>query len=94
MKSGEVSKRTNRIVRAESVLGMSMNNLFTQWQRSLLSIIAIAVPTSLFIFFLFVTFRLKGVLYATWLGEFVALEVGMMHYVAMGGAICLMHVMM
>ncbi|MDX1770934.1 MAG: FtsX-like permease family protein, partial [Planococcaceae bacterium] len=87
MKSGEVSKRTNRIVRAESVLGMSMNNLFTQWQRSLLSIIAIAVPTSLFIFFLFVTFRLKGVLYATWLGEFVALEVGMMHYVAMGVAL-------
>lgn len=87
MKSGEVSKRTNRIVRAESVLGMSMNNLFTKWQRSLLSIIAIAVPTSLFIFFLFVTFRLKGVLYATWLGEFVALEVGMMHYVAMGVAL-------
>ena len=87
MKSGEVSHRTNRIVRAESVLGMSMNNLFTQWQRSLLSIIAIAVPTSLFIFFLFVTFRLKGVLYATWLGEFVALEVGTMHYVAMGVAL-------
>lgn len=87
MKSGEVSQRTNRIVRAESVLGMSMNNLFTQWHRSLLSIIAIAVPTSLFIFFLFVTFRLKGVLYATWLGEFVALEVGTMHYVAMGVAL-------
>lgn len=87
MRSGEVSHRTNRIVRAESVLGMSMNNLFTQWQRSLLSIIAIAVPTSLFIFFLFVTFRLKGVLYATWLGEFVALEVGVMHYVAMGVAL-------
>jgi len=87
MKSGEVSHRTNRIVTAESVFGMSMNNLFTQWQRSLLSIIAIAVPTSLFIFFLFVTFRLKGVLYATWLGEFVALEVGTMHYVAMGVAL-------
>lgn len=87
MKSGEVSHRTNRIVRAESILGMSINNLFTQWQRSLLSVIAIAVPTSLFIFFLFITFRLKGVLYATWLGEFVALEVGTMHYVAMGVAL-------
>lgn len=87
MKSGEVSHKTNRIVRAESVLGMSLNYLFTQWQRNMLTIIAIAVPTSLFIFFLFVTFRLKGVLYATWLGEFVALEVGMMHYVAMGVAL-------
>lgn len=87
MRSGEISHRTKRIVRSESVIGMSFNNLFSQWQRSLLSILAIAVPTSLFIFFLFVTFRLKGVLYATWLGEFVALEVGTMHYIAMGVAL-------
>ena len=33
------------------------------------------------------TFRLKGVLYATWLGEYVALEVGTMHYVAMAVAL-------
>ncbi|WP_052131450.1 FtsX-like permease family protein [Planococcus sp. CAU13] len=87
MRSGEVSHRSKRIVRSESVIGMSFNNLFSQWQRSVLSVFAIAVPTSLFIFFLFVTFRLKGVLYATWLGEFVALEVGTMHYVAMGVAL-------
>ncbi|MFC3212421.1 FtsX-like permease family protein [Planomicrobium okeanokoites] len=87
MRSGEVSHRAKRIVRSESVIGMSFNNLFSQWQRSVLSVFAIAVPTSLFIFFLFVTFRLQGVLYATWLGEFVALEVGTMHYVAMGVAL-------
>lgn len=87
MRSGEVSHRAKRIVRSESVFGMSFNNLFSQWQRSVLSVFAIAVPTSLFIFFLFVTFRLQGVLYATWLGEFVALEVGTMHYVAMGVAL-------
>ncbi|WP_282019460.1 FtsX-like permease family protein [Planomicrobium okeanokoites] len=87
MRSGEVSHHAKRIVRSESVFGMSFNNLFSQWQRSVLSVFAIAVPTSLFIFFLFVTFRLQGVLYATWLGEFVALEVGTMHYVAMGVAL-------
>ncbi len=86
MRSGEVSKG-RRFVRAQSVLGMSINQLATYWQRTLLSIIAIALPTSLFIFFLFITFRLKGVLYATWLGEYVALEVGTMHYVAMGVAL-------
>ncbi|WP_393964961.1 ABC transporter permease [Exiguobacterium sp. S22-S28] len=86
MRSGEVSKG-RRFVRAQSVLGMSINQLATYWQRTLLSTIAIALPTSLFIFFLFITFRLKGVLYATWLGEFVALEVGTMHYVAMGVAL-------
>jgi hypothetical protein len=87
MRSGEVSHRARRFVRSESVIGMSCNNLFSQWQRSVLSVLAIAVPTSLFIFFLFVTIRLTGVLYATWLGEFVALEVGTMHYVAMGVAL-------
>ncbi|QZY88294.1 ABC transporter permease [Exiguobacterium acetylicum] len=86
MRSGEVSKG-RRFVRARSALGMSINQLVTYWQRTLLSVIAIALPTSLFIFFLFITFRLKGVLYATWLGEYVALEVGTMHYVAMGVAL-------
>ncbi len=86
MRSGEVSKG-RRFVRAQSVLGMSINQLATYWQRTILSTIAIALPTSLFIFFLFITFRLKGVLYATWLGEYVALEVGTMHYVAMGVAL-------
>ncbi|EZP61297.1 ABC transporter permease [Exiguobacterium sp. RIT341] len=86
MRSGEVSKG-RRFVRARSVLGMSTNQLVTYWQRTGLSVVAIALPTSLFIFFLFITFRLKGVLYATWLGEYVALEVGTMHYVAMGVAL-------
>jgi len=86
MRSGEVSKG-RRFVRARSALGMSINQLVTYWQRTLLSVVAIALPTSLFIFFLFITFRLKGVLYATWLGEYVALEVGTMHYVAMGVAL-------
>ncbi len=86
IRSGEVSKG-RRFVRARSALGMSINQLVTYWQRTLLSVVAIALPTSLFIFFLFITFRLKGVLYATWLGEYVALEVGTMHYVAMGVAL-------
>ncbi|WP_251135400.1 FtsX-like permease family protein [Exiguobacterium sp. s192] len=86
MRSGEISKG-RRFVRSQSIFGMSLNQLFTYWQRTLLSVVAIALPTSLFIFFLFVTFRLKGVLYASWLGEFVALEVGTMHYVAMAVAL-------
>ncbi|MFB3224935.1 FtsX-like permease family protein [Exiguobacterium sp. PHA03] len=86
MRAGEATSG-RRFVRSTGVLGMSLNQLLTYWQRTVLSIIAIALPTSLFMFFLFVTFRLKGVLYATWLGEFVALEVGTMHYIAMGVAL-------
>ncbi len=50
MRSGEVSKG-RRIVRARGIVGMSINQLATYWQRTLLSIVAIALPTSLFIFF-------------------------------------------
>ncbi|MGE9212691.1 FtsX-like permease family protein [Exiguobacterium aurantiacum] len=86
MQSGEVSKG-RRLLRSRSSVGLSLNQLVTYWPRTTLSILAIALPTSLFGFFLFVTFRLQGVLYTTWIGEFVALEVGTMHYVAMGVAL-------
>jgi ABC-type antimicrobial peptide transport system permease subunit len=86
MKSGDVSN-TNRVLKSETVIGMSINYLFAKWKRTLLSVISIAFPTSLLIFFLFVTFRLKGIMYATWLGEFVAMEVGSLHYIAMGVSI-------
>ncbi|KAA0547425.1 ABC transporter permease [Bacillus sp. BGMRC 2118] len=87
MKQGEISKQHKRITRAQSIVGMTFNYLVTMWKRTILSIVSIAFPTSLLIFFLFITFHLRGVMYATWLGEFVAMEVGTMHYIAMGVAI-------
>jgi hypothetical protein len=57
------------------------------WKRTMLSVVSIAFPTSLLIIFLFVTFRLRGIMYTTWLGQFVAMEVGTMHYIAMGVAL-------
>ncbi|MFZ3590128.1 ABC transporter permease [Bacillus sp. DJP31] len=87
MKQGEISRQYKRITRAQSIVGMTFNYLVTMWKRTALSIVSIAFPTSLLIFFLFITFRLRGIMYATWLGEFVAMEVGTMHYIAMGVAI-------
>lgn len=83
LRSGATT-RGLRFVRAEGVFGMAFNQLVTQWKRTLLTLLAIAVPTSLFMFFLFVSVRLQGVMFTSLLGEYVALEVGMMHYVAMG----------
>ncbi|WP_214843271.1 ABC transporter permease [Exiguobacterium sp. s150] len=83
LRSGATT-RGLRVVRAEGVLGMAFNQLVTQWKRTLLTLLAIAVPTSLFMFFLFVSVRLQGVMFTSFLGEYVALEVGTMHYVAMG----------
>lgn len=83
LRSGATT-RGLRLVRAKGVLGMAFNQLVTQWKRTLLTLLAIAVPTSLFMFFLFVSVRLQGVMFTSLLGEYVALEVGTMHYVAMG----------
>ncbi|WP_430791072.1 FtsX-like permease family protein [Virgibacillus flavescens] len=84
MKTGEVSTYKKRLFKTSSIISMSLKNLLVKWKRSVLSVIAIALPTSLLIFFLFVTFQLRGTMYTTLLGGYVALEVGSMHYIAMG----------
>ncbi|WP_164669242.1 ABC transporter permease [Virgibacillus doumboii] len=89
MKTGEVSKLKRHLFKTKTLFSMSLKNLLAKYKRSVLSVIAIALPTSLLIFFLFVTFKLRGTMFTTWLGEYVALEVGPMHYVAMGVAIAI-----
>ncbi|MBB2483354.1 DUF4352 domain-containing protein [Bacillus sp. APMAM] len=87
MNTGEISKSSKRLLRTRGLISMAFNHLVGKWKRSFLSIIAIALPTSFLAFFLFITFRLKGVMYTTWLGQYVALEVGPMHYTAMAVAL-------
>ncbi|KZE51086.1 ABC transporter permease [Rossellomorea marisflavi] len=87
MRSGEITAVGRRLLPSSSIFTMSVNHFIGTWKRSILSIVSIALPTGLFILFLFITFRLKGVMFATWLGEYVAMEVGAMHYIAMGVAL-------
>ena len=87
MKSGEISSIGKRWIPSRNIWTMSLQYLIGKWKRSLLSVISISLPTALFIAFLFITFRLKGVMYATWLGQYVAMEVSSLHYIAMGVAL-------
>ncbi|MBE1557085.1 ABC transporter permease [Sporosarcina limicola] len=87
MQTGEISKASGRMVRTRGLLSMAFNHFTGKWKRSLLSIIAIALPTSLLALFLYVTVRLQGIMYTTWLGQYVALEVGPVHYTAMAVAL-------
>ncbi|SDQ93839.1 ABC transporter permease [Virgibacillus salinus] len=89
MKAGEVTNRGSRLFKTTTIFRMSLKNLLSKWKRSILSIISIALPTSLLIFFLFITLQLRGTMFTTWLGEYVAMEVGTMHYIAMGVAIAI-----
>ena len=87
IQSGEISKSSKRFIRTKGILSMAFNHFIGKWKRSLLSIVAIALPTSLLTIFLFITFQLRGTLYTTFLGQYVALEVGPVHYAAIAVAL-------
>lgn len=87
IQTGEISKLSNRLIRTRGIISMAVNHFTGKWKRSVLSIISMALPTSLLAIFLFITFRLEGVMYLSLIGEYVALEVGSVHYAAMGIAL-------
>src|SRR5699024_6332297 len=82
MRTAEISKTGTRVLRTKGLISMAFNHFIGKWKRSLLSIVSIALPTSLLAVFLFVTYRLKGVMYTTLLGQYTALEVGPVQYTA------------
>lgn len=86
MRTGEISTTAHRFIKSTGSISMSFNHFLGKWKRSILSIVAMALPTALLSLFLFITFKLKGVMYTSWLGEFVAMQVGTSHYIAMGVA--------
>jgi hypothetical protein len=89
IKTGETRVSSHRFFKAQGPLSMAYNSLLGKLNRNILSILAIAVPTMLLTLFLFITFQLKGTMFTTWLGQYVALQVGPEHYVAMIIALCI-----
>ena len=70
------------LFQAKGINRMAFNHFIGKWKRSLLSVISIALPTALLALFLYISFRLRGIMYTSLLGEYVALEIGPAHYVA------------
>lgn len=87
IRTGEITNKAKRIFSNQLMIGFVMNQILQRPGRNLLSILAIAFPTTLLSFYLFVSLRLDGVLFTSWLGEFVAVEVKKSHYLIMGGAL-------
>ncbi|MEK4244001.1 ABC transporter permease [Psychrobacillus sp. FSL K6-2684] len=85
--SGEITQKSKRIFSNQSMVGFVLNQVSQRPGRNLLSVLAIALPSTLLSFYLYVSFRLEGVLYTSWLGEFVAVEVNKSHYLIMGAAL-------
>lgn len=72
-----------------TVAGLAVASLGRRPWRSLLSLLALGVPASLIGVFGFITLRLRGELFLTWLGEYVTLQVGPTHYVAAAVALAI-----
>lgn len=84
LKQGEISTKSSRFGRTRGIFGIVMNNLFGYWLRNIASVLAISLPGSLLILFMFISLRLNGILYTSWLGEYVSMEIGITHYIAVG----------
>ncbi|WP_166672554.1 MULTISPECIES: ABC transporter permease [Cytobacillus] len=82
IKTGEISTNMKRFFYSNNILGVSFQYLFGKSRRTAISIISLAIPVTLLSYFIFITFRLKGVLYTSYLGEYIALEIGSIHYAA------------
>lgn len=80
MKEGEISLSKARIIPVKGMLGIEINAIFSRWLRNLLTIFAIGLPSGLLIVFITVSLRLNGVLFTTWLGQYVSMEVKAPHY--------------
>ncbi|MFZ3580064.1 FtsX-like permease family protein, partial [Virgibacillus sp. DJP39] len=86
IKTGEIRAKSKRLLKNESMVGLVINQVMQRPGRNLLSILAIALPSTLLSFYLFVSIRLDGILYTSYLGEFVAVEVNESHYFIMAAA--------
>lgn len=84
IKVGEYANTSSSIIPLKNIGSLALKEMVSKWRRNLLSVASIAVPTSLLVFFVYVTFHLQGVLYTSWLGQFVAVQIGTLHYVTIG----------
>lgn len=82
MRTGEIAGSSRRLFKAKGINRMAFNHFIGKWKRSILSVISISLPTALLAVFLYITFRLRGIMYTSLLGEYVALEIGPAHYIA------------
>jgi ABC-type lipoprotein release transport system permease subunit len=82
LRSGEMMKNSVRLFPAKGIVWMALGHLIGKIKRNSLAVLSIMLPTALLLFFIFVTFRLEGILFTTWLGQYVSLEIGKAHYIA------------
>ncbi|WP_281202743.1 ABC transporter permease [Cytobacillus kochii] len=79
LKNDEISTKKT-IIHVKNLISLIINSIFRRKVRNSISIIAIAIPTSLLIVYIYISLRLDDILFSSWLGEYVALEINIVHY--------------
>lgn len=87
LKVGEISNRPHRVSRVNHIFQLSLAHFWAKRKRNILSVLSMAMPTTLLMTMIFITYHLKGIFYTTWLGQYAVLKIGPMHYVTV--LICL-----
>ncbi|MRN56376.1 FtsX-like permease family protein [Paenibacillus monticola] len=87
LRSGETSVAVRRVTPVLHLFQLALAHFTGKLKRNSLSVVSMTIPATLLMFLVFVTLRLKGTFYTSWLGQYAAAEIGPMHYVAM--IICL-----
>lgn len=88
LRRGETSAITRRITPVRSLFQLALAHFTGKIKRNTLSVLSIMIPTTLMMFLVFVTLRLQGSFYTSWLGQYAVAEIGPTHYAAV--AICLL----
>lgn len=86
-RQGDVTGSRFGRLRVRSLMGMAGVNVLRRLHRNLLSVSSMAFPSALANLFFFVSLRLRGVLYLSYAGEYVALEITPLHYAAISVAL-------
>jgi putative ABC transport system permease protein len=87
LKQGEISVKGARLIKIKGLLSLVINTIFGRWTRNFISILSIALPSGLLMMFIFVSIKLQGTMYTTWLGQYVSMNVGIPHYISI--TVCL-----
>lgn len=82
MRTGEITKESRRWIRSSSMFTMALNHFLGKIGRYSLSVASIALPTALLVLLLFISLRLKGLLYTSWVGQYISIQIGPQHYIA------------
>ena len=82
LKTGETVAVARHLIPINHLFLLAVSNFVRMIKRNMLSVFSMMTPTVLLMFFVFVTFRLKGTFYTSWLGQYAAAEIGPMHYAA------------